>query len=126
MESLRANNDGWNETSSQMFWGEIAPCDHVVQIYEDDEVFLELLNGFVTGGIATGESVVVIATAAHLRSLNQLLKSAGFDVAKLRSANQYLPLDCDESLSRFMVNDWPDENLFNQFVSDILIKAKAK
>ncbi|MEX2231402.1 MAG: MEDS domain-containing protein [Cyclobacteriaceae bacterium] len=126
MESLRINNDGWTEISSQVFWGEIAPCDHVVQIYEDDEVFLDLLNGFVAGGISAGESVVVIATAAHLRSLNQLLKTAGIDVQKLRANNQYIPLDCDESLSRFMVNEWPDENLFNQFVSDILVKAKAK
>lgn len=29
----------WEKTNMQVFWGEIAPCDHVVQIYENDEVF---------------------------------------------------------------------------------------
>jgi hypothetical protein len=124
MDNLRVNKD-WSQTSSKVFWGEIAPCDHVVQIYENDEVFIDLLNGFVSGGITTGDCVVVIATAAHLKSLNSRLKNAGFNVADLTLRNQYIPLEAEETLSRFMVNDWPDENLFNQMVSDLIARAKT-
>ncbi len=47
MESHEINNNDWTVASEQIFWGEIAPCDHVVQIYENDEAFLDMLKGFV-------------------------------------------------------------------------------
>ena len=125
MEPLKSNYDGWTKISNQVFWGEIAPCDHVVQIYENDEVFLDLLNGFVSGGISAGDSVVVIATSIHLKLLNDRLESGGFDISNLIANDQYIPLDANETLSKFMVNDWPDENLFNHVVSDLIIKAKG-
>ncbi len=61
-----------------VFWGEIAPCEHVVQIYENDENFLDLLSGFVSGGVNAGECAVVIATAAHLAALDQRLAALGY------------------------------------------------
>jgi hypothetical protein len=125
MTAIKLNNDGWTKTSNQVFWGEIAPCEHVVQIYENDEVFLDLLNGFVSGGVAVGDSVVVIATAAHLKSLNKRLQSAGLNVDELTGTDQYLPLNADDVLSRFMINDWPDENLFNQVVSEVIGRART-
>jgi len=126
METVRVNNEGWTKTSSQVFWGEIAPCDHVVQIYENDEVFLDLLAGFVVGGVAIGESVIVIATDAHLKLLNTRLNTFGYVVSHLISKNQYFPLNAEETLAKFMVNDWPDEYLFNHVVSDLIGKAKGK
>jgi hypothetical protein len=124
METLKMNNDGWTQSSHQIFWGELAPCEHVVQIYENDDVFLDLLNGYVSGGIDEGDSVVVIATASHLRLLNDRLTKAGLDVFKLINSSQYIPLDAEETLSKFMVNGWPDENLFNHVVNEVLVKAK--
>jgi hypothetical protein len=26
----------WSKAKAEVFWGEIAPCEHVVQIYEND------------------------------------------------------------------------------------------
>ena len=106
-------------------WGEIARCEHVVQIYENDEGFLDLLTGFVSGGVNAGECAVVIATAAHLEALNERLAALGHAVSSLISKTQYIPLDAEETLSKFMVNDWPDENLFNQVISEVIVKAKG-
>lgn len=125
MEALRINNDGWHKTSNQVFWGEIAPCEHVVQIYENDDVFLDLLCGFVSGGINVGESVVVIATEGHLKSLDDRLEAMGYRVSHLISKHQYIRLNAEETLARFMVNDWPDQNLFNHVVSEVIERAKA-
>ena len=124
MEAMKANNDGWTPVSNHVFWGEIAPCEHVVQIYENDDVFLDLLSGFVSGGISAGDSVVVIATASHLESLDGRLKDLGHKVGALIRTAQYIPLDAEQTLSRFMVNGWPDETLFNYVVSDVISKAK--
>jgi hypothetical protein len=121
MGALQANND-WQKKNSDVFWAEIAPCDHVVQIYETDDSFLELLLGFVASGINAGECVIVIATPSHLRALNYKLQLAGFDVT---SENElYIPLDAEATLSKFMVNDWPDETLFLHLVSDIITNAR--
>lgn len=124
MEALRINNDGWVKTSHQVFWGEIAPCEHVVQIYENDDAFLDLLAGFVSGGFNGGESVVVIATDAHLNGLDKRLEAMGYAIAHLISKNQYIRLEAERTLSKFMVNDWPNENLFNHVVSEVIDKAK--
>jgi hypothetical protein len=124
MEPLHLTND-WIQAPSKVFWGEIAPCEHVVQIYENDVVFLDLLNGFVGGGIDAGDSVVVIATAEHLEGLNNRLHEKGFNVGELIKTNQYIPLDAEQALSLFMVNGWPDENLFMHLVSEIIAKAKS-
>jgi uncharacterized protein YdhG (YjbR/CyaY superfamily) len=124
MYSLKNNNDGLATSSNDVFWGEIAPCEHVVQIYESDDSFLVLLTGFVSGGVEAEECAVVIATTAHLAALEQRLTAAGYNVPALISNIQYVPLDAEETLSRFMINDWPDENLFNKVISEVLAKAK--
>jgi len=113
-------------TKSEIFWGEIAPCDHVVQIYENDTIFLDALTGFVGGGINAGDAVIVIATVAHLQALHNRLRSYGLNVDSLVSEERYIPLNAEEILSKFMVNDWPDEELFMQTVSKLLEKAGKK
>jgi hypothetical protein len=125
MENLNLPSD-WSQTTSLAFWGEIAPCEHVVQIYENDEVFLDLLHGFVNGGVNVGECVIVIATSAHLTALNKRLEDSGHDVTDLVTRSAYMPLDADETLSKFMVNNWPDENLFNHVISEVIEKARDK
>jgi len=42
-------------TTSEVFWGEIAPCEHLVQIYDNDGAFLDSLEGFVAGGLRAGD-----------------------------------------------------------------------
>jgi hypothetical protein len=125
MYSLKNNNDEWAASSNDVFWGEIAPCEHVVQIYENDESFLDLLTGFVVGGVNGGECAVVIATAAHLTALDQRLAALGYSVPSLIAKIQYIRLDAEETLSRFMVNDWPDENLFYNVITEVIVKAKG-
>jgi hypothetical protein len=125
MEAVKIDRDGWTRTSNQVFWGEIAPCDHVVQIYENDDAFLTLLSGFVTDGIDSGDAAVVIATEAHLDALHLRLEALGYPMASLISSRRYIPVDAERMLSRFMVYDWPDENLFNHTVGVIIDRANG-
>jgi hypothetical protein len=34
MEKVNSKVNEWENSNVQIFWGEIAPCDHLVQIYE--------------------------------------------------------------------------------------------
>jgi len=108
------------------FLGEIAPCDHVVQIYENDGVFMDALSGFIGGGIKAGECVIVIATSAHLKALENRLTSYSISVDTLVDDDRYIPLDADETLSKFMIGGWPDEELFMQTVSALIERGTRK
>lgn len=124
MQELKDTSD-WQQSKANIFWGEIAPCDHVVQIYETDGIFLDALSGFVGGGINSGECCIVIATDNHLRALESRLTSYGIQIHDLITESRYIPVNAQEVLSQFMINGWPDEELFNKTVSGLIRKGSV-
>jgi len=107
-----------------VFWGEIAPCEHLVQLYAEEGVFLDSLEGFVAGGIKAGDGVILIATPAHLRALDERLAIRGVDLDFARSRDRYIAVDAEATLSKFMVDGWPDEVRFKQAVHDLIERAR--
>jgi hypothetical protein len=116
-------NIEWQRSRQSVFWGEIAPCDHVIQIYEDKGSFLDILTGFVGGGISAGDSVIVIATKEHIRGLEERLLKHGLYIDFLITENRYIPVDADTLLSSFMVKDWPDSTLFKKEINKLIERA---
>ena len=110
--------------AADVFWGEIAPCDHWVQMYNDEPRMIRSLTGYVRAGLRQGDAVIVIATETHLEALEAQLVGQGFDLAAARKSNQYMPCDAEATLARFMVGEMPDEALFQEVVADLLIKAR--
>ena len=104
--------------------GNTAHCEHVMQIYDDDSVFLDTLEGFASGGLRGGETLVVIATTPHLFALHHRLKAAGHDVKSLRLAGQYITMDAGEALDGFMVDGYPDDNLFADTITAMIDGAQ--
>jgi hypothetical protein len=118
-----------NKTSDQTadaFWGEIAPCNDLVRYYEDDRALLEILHDFILSGLQTEECAVVIATPAHREELDKRLKASGLDIEATKADNQYIVLDAEETLSKFMVNDWPADEKFAKVITDILFQASSR
>ncbi len=122
---MRVSND-WKRTDTDIFWGEIAPCDHVVQIYENDNIFLDALSGFVMGGVKAGDCVIIIATAGHLKALNDRLTGFGIRVDQLIEEDRYIVLEAEEVLSKFMVDGWPDIRLFMQTITSLLDRGTSQ
>ncbi len=110
---------------ANVFWGEIAPCEHLVQIYEEDGTFLDFLEGFAAGGFEANESVIVVATRPHLLVLEDRLRHRGVSLNIARAKNQYLDFDAVTLLEKFMVNGWPHKVLFAETVSKLVSQAKA-
>ena len=81
----------------KVFWAEIPPSEHLVQIYEEDSVVLD--------------------------ALEERLTAQGVDVGAARAREQYLPLDAEETLAQFMVSGWPDDDLFEHLVTNLLVRA---
>jgi hypothetical protein len=114
------------ERQRNVFWGEMAPCEHLVQIYEKEEVFLSAVEEFVADGLVSGDSVVVIATVQHRNALEDRLRNRGVSLNITRSNDQYIELDAEEALSKFMVDGCPDERLFEELIAGLLARARSK
>jgi hypothetical protein len=120
------NGTGENgQNKYHFFWRQTAPGEHFLQVYEDDRVLLDSLEGFAAAGLQAGEGVIVFATALHRFALEQRLRLLGFSLAIARSRDQYLVLDAEETLSKLMVDGQPDETLFRRLVSDLVARAGA-
>lgn len=114
----------WTNANIQVFWGEVAPSDHLVQIYENESHFMNTLEGFAGSGILSGDSVIIIAKQFHLDQLNERLLKHNFNIESLIENSLYIPLEANEVLSKFMINGWPDEKMFNNVISEILDRAR--
>jgi hypothetical protein len=106
-------------------WTNLAPREHLVQIYASDSALLESLEDYVRSGIENGEVVVLIMTNKHQLALDERLVAQGFDLEGAQSHQLYVTFDADEALKKFMVKDWPDEALFNHFVHRIVDRANG-
>ncbi|HWD57313.1 MAG TPA: MEDS domain-containing protein [Stellaceae bacterium] len=107
------------------FWAELSACEHFVQVYENDDVFLATLADFVEGGLERGDAAIVIATEGHREALADRLAARGIDVARCSDEDRYIALDADETLARFMVDDWPDVDLFASVIQGVLRQARG-
>jgi hypothetical protein len=109
------------------------PCDpalfperhHIIQVYDSEYVFMESLECFVTCGLRAGEGVVLFATARHLQDLQIRLHSSRLQLDRASWQDRYIPVIANEALNKFMVDGWPDENLFKKVIGELLDRAQA-
>jgi hypothetical protein len=76
-------------------------------------------------GLKAGDSAIIIATAEHLQALEERIKDTGVDVATARMQDRYIALEAGEALTRFMVKGWPDDKLFTNLVTDLIMRARV-
>jgi DNA-binding NarL/FixJ family response regulator len=97
--------EGYEFTGSS---GEKAPHRHEVLFYSDDIVLLDSVTRSIAGALKAGNAAMVVATQAHRDSLLQKLKAGGVDTDGALQQGTYISLDAADTLSTFMVHDWPD------------------
>ena len=127
MKKARLTVDPKSDTAlraADVFWGELAPCEHVLHLYEADSDCVDTIEEFVLGGLRANDAVIVIATRGHLRSLESRLRARGlFESATLE--HRYIALEAEGALAEFMVDGWPDEELFEGMVKRLLERARG-
>jgi len=111
---------------SGAFWSSLPEREHAVQIYRDDRILLDSLEGFVGTGLRSGESVIVVATAPHLHELEKRLRGGWLDLDRFRWEDRYIAVLAQETLERFMVNGMPDEERFHQVANEVIARARGR
>lgn len=96
---------------------------HAVRFYEDDASLCRLVAEFAGDGLAAGEPVVIIATAAHADGIKAGLATLAFDPASRESHGELLFLDADQALATFMKDGAPDPDQFQRIIGGRLDQA---
>lgn len=104
-------------------WSGMSELEHFVQFYETDIYLLDSLRGFIGTGMERGEAGIVVATKAHREGLEQRLEAHGINVAEAKASGQFVSLDAEDTLSKFMVDGSPDPVLFAEAVGEIIARV---
>jgi PAS domain S-box-containing protein len=102
-----------------------AGSEHVVQFYEQDRVLVAELGRLIGDALTSGDSAIVVATAAHRDGLARDLLARGLDVDTASAEGRYLSLDAEQTLSHILVDQMPDQDKFAKLLGDIITKAKT-
>ena len=104
-------------------WDELKGPTHAVQFYDGENFLLDAVGRFIGPALGAGEACLIISTAAHRSQLAERLAARGFDLAALCRQGRYVTLDATETLSRFMIDGWPDEKRFAEVVGGTVAQA---
>ena len=101
------------------------PCDHIVQLYQDEDFLSRAVCRFAGGALANGEGIILVPTLTHWNAIRPRLEAEGVDVKAARERGQLTVVDADECLPRFMRNSMPDSSVFLGLAADVIGQARA-
>jgi MEDS: MEthanogen/methylotroph, DcmR Sensory domain len=102
-----------------------APCDHIVQLYQDQDFLNRAVCRFAGAAIANGEGIILVPTQTHWNGIRPRLEAEGVNVEAARERGQLTVVDADELLPRFMRDAMPESPLFLGLAGDIIGQAHA-
>src|SRR4051812_2425075 len=108
---------------TRVFWGEIAPLDNDQHNDENDEAFLDLLEGYITGGFKAGDCVLILVTEVHRVKLYERLHYHRVRLNEMLVNHQFMAVDAEDTIEKFMVKGHPDEERFNEVLNKLIVKA---
>lgn len=100
---------------------------HFVRFYDEDAILLAEVADFLDMALRAGGSGIIIATPEHLSTLQRRLAGFGAEPGRRHwSCEKLITLDAQDTLDKFMVNNWPDEARFKAVVGKIVRAACAE
>ncbi|PZF86255.1 hypothetical protein C1I92_01825 [Jiangella anatolica] len=96
---------------------------HVVQFYGHDSELVERVVGYLLGAVEAGDVAIVVATPAHRRAMQARLADTGVDVAAALRGGTFRFLDAEQTMRRFLVDDWPDPGGFASVIGGLIRRA---
>ena len=98
---------------------------HEGGFYADEASLLNAWTQAAQAALRAGHTVIILALDSRRCAMHQRLQTRGVDLDGAIRENRYLSLDPLDMLSQFMVDDWPDDLLFQKAVDPILVDGAA-
>jgi hypothetical protein len=90
---------------------------HTVFFYQREVFLINHLVQFAKAGLDKGEPLLFVTTTDHRIVLHRRLLNESV-LAPFKGV--YLAMDAADTLSRIMVDDWPDQDLFMKEIGDMI------
>ena len=103
-----------------------APCDHIVQLYQDQDFLNRAVCRFAGAAVANGEGIILVPTLIHWNAIRPRLEAEGVNVEAAQQRGQLTVVDADEFLPRFMQAAMPDSPVFLGLAADVIGQARAE
>lgn len=104
---------------------EASPCDHIVQLYQDQDFLNRAVCRFAGAALANGEGIILVPTPVHWEAIRPRLEAEGVDVHGVQDRGQLTVVDADAFLPRFMRDAMPDATVFLGLAADVIGRARA-
>lgn len=106
-----------------------ASPSHAVQFYSTEQSLFATVGGFLGEGLVAGQPAIVIATESHRAGILEALASRLIDVDRARHGGDLVVLDAHHLLETFVVDDAPNQELFEYNVGlifDQVLKVHSR
>jgi PAS domain S-box-containing protein len=97
---------------------------HYARFYRDDQALVESVAHYLAGPLGKGGAAIVIATAQHMRDLDEYWVRTGVDTSGYLARGQLILLNAADTLASFMVDGAPSPARFSATVG-ALVAATA-
>ena len=101
----------------------VAPRDHVVLFYENDEELRRSAGAYLSDALLAGSVAVMIASPSHRAILEQELTVTGLDLGELHDSGSWVALDAAGTVSRLLIDGRPDPEAFESIVGEVIVRA---
>ncbi|HUF13186.1 MAG TPA: ATP-binding protein [Longimicrobiales bacterium] len=99
---------------------------HAVQFYERESYLLDSVSDHIRSALGAASAGILIATPQHRDGVAQRLTARGLDVAGAQAQGRYVAIDARDTLTRFMVDGWPDPARFDDTVGALITKTRER
>ena len=93
---------------------------HEALFYSNDDFLLDGFAHCIATSLNGGSAVIVFASESHRSTLISRLQAQGIDMTAAIDQRRFVPLDPEDTLSKFMVDDMPDPGRLFKVLDDLI------
>jgi hypothetical protein len=101
------------------------PDHHAVQVYDGEESLCTVVASYIADGLAAGEAVLLIATAAHREAFLARVAERGINLDLAGYQGHVRWFDARETIERLLLNGTPDWRRFKRAIGEMLEQGRA-
>src|SRR5688572_2584178 len=102
-----------------------APRDHLVQLYTAEQSLVSTVTRFIERGLADGDGVIAITTAAHWTEIAPRLTARAVNVRAVQVRGHLTVLDAYDTLAKLMTDGMPDRAAMRGAIIPVIEAARA-